>query len=226
MLRWKDLALLGTSHIAPASQQDVDRAFDTFKPDIIALELDANRFQALLQGPSQGPRLADIRQVGMKGWVLGALGAWAERKMGEHVGTKPGAEMLRAARLAHERSVPIALIDRDIAVTLRRISATLTWRERFRFISELLTGMVRKPKLPFKLENVPSERVLKSLMAQLRKGYPNVYNVLVVERNEVMARNLAHLLLQHPGKRVLAIVGAGHTKELLGLVRAHQCRKP
>jgi pheromone shutdown protein TraB len=226
MLRWKGLALLGTSHIAPASQRDVERSFQAFRPDILALELDAARFQALLAGPRRGVRLADIRQVGLKGWLLAVIGAWVERTLGRHVGTTPGQEMLLAARLARESRIPVALIDRDLAQTLRRVSQTLTWRERLRFIREVITGMIRRPRLPFRLQDVPSERVLRKLLRQLRRNYPSLYRVLVTERNEVMARNLAHLAMQHPDKRILAVVGAGHTKELLGLVRRHKCRKP
>jgi len=225
MLRWKDLALLGTSHIAPASRQAVDQAFKRFRPGILALELDRRRFAGLLAGPQRPLRLSDIRLVGLKGWLLGVIAAWVERTLGRHVGTRPGEEMLQAARLAHAAGVPIALIDQDITVTLRRISQTLTWRERFRFIGEALTGLVRRPELQFKLEEVPSERMLRKLLRQLRRGYPSVYRVLVTERNAVMARNLTGLLRRHPGTRVLAVVGAGHAKELLKLVR-REMRKP
>ena len=54
----------------------------------------------------------------------------------------------------------------------------------------------------------------------MRKGYPNLYRVLVEERNEVMARNLAALMKNHPDKKILAIVGAGHEEDVLEGVKA------
>jgi pheromone shutdown protein TraB len=226
MLRWKDLGLLGTSHIAPASQRAVEQAFTRFKPGILALELDARRFAALWAGPQRPMRLADLRLVGVKGWLMAVFASWAERMLGRNVGTRPGDEMLRAARLARAAGIPIALIDQDVVRTLRRISETLTWRERLRFVGEALAGIVRRPQMPFRLERVPSERVLRKLLCQLRRAYPSIHQVLVVERNAVMARNLAHLVRQHPGTRILAVVGAGHAKELLQLVRQELRRKP
>ena len=58
----------------------------------------------------------------------------------------------------------------------------------------------------------------------MKKRYPNVYRVLVQERNDVMARNIAVLMKLNPQKKVLAVMGAGHEDEMETLVK-HYLKK-
>ena len=69
------------------------------------------------------------------------LGAWAEKKLGEAVGVSPGSEMLHAIKLAKKHQLRIAFIDQDIEITLRRLSAELTWREKWNFLVDLCKGI-------------------------------------------------------------------------------------
>ncbi|MEM4247380.1 MAG: TraB/GumN family protein, partial [Candidatus Woesearchaeota archaeon] len=57
------------------------------------------------------------------------------------------------------------------------------------------------------------------MIRQVKKRYPNIYRVLVTERNNVMAKNLAHLMQTNPEKNIAAVIGAGHEKELLQLIK-------
>jgi pheromone shutdown protein TraB len=129
--------------------------------------------------------------------------------------------MLHAVRLAQQKKIPIALVDQDIRVTLKRLSKGVSWLERVRFAKDLVGGVFGKKKnLPFDLRTVPSDEIIESLIKDVRKRYPNLYRVLVQERNEIMARRLAGLARRTDGK-VLAVVGAGHTKEIAALIRRY-----
>ena len=46
-MKYKNLILVGTSHIAKQSLEEVERVIKEKKPEIIALELDKKRFFAL-----------------------------------------------------------------------------------------------------------------------------------------------------------------------------------
>ena len=59
---------------------------------------------------------------------------------------------------------------------------------------------------------------IKKLINKVKKRYPNIYNVLVKERNEVMAKKLARLMKDKPDDKLLAIVGAGHEEEIIDLI--------
>jgi len=43
-----------------------------------------------------------------------------QKKLGGQLGVKPGAELLKAAEIANDNDIPIALCDRDVRITLRR----------------------------------------------------------------------------------------------------------
>lgn len=216
----KDLVLIGTSHIAQQSMKEVANAIEKEKPDIIALELDRMRLAHLLNPKTQKPSWRDIRAVGFKGWVFAKFGAWAEKALGKHVGVKPGQDMLTAVRIAREKKLPLALIDQDIQITLRRFSRSITYREKWNFFVDILKGIfLPKKDLGFDLRTVPSKQIISKLIGQVKKRYPNIYKVLVVERNHFMARNLARLMKDNPGKKVLAVIGAGHEEELEELVK-------
>ncbi len=213
----ENLTIIGTSHIARESVAQVRKVIEDLKPAIVAIELDAARAHALLHKEKGRLRLSDIRRVGVKGFLFSLIGAYVERKLGERVGTAPGSEMKAAIFAAKDVGARIALIDQDIAITLRRFSQTLSWAEKFRLVGDLFMGIFGKG-IPFDLSKVPQKELIKKLTREFKRKYPNMYKVLVVERNRVMAKNLAKLLHQMPGAKIVAIVGAGHEEDINRLV--------
>ena len=122
--------------------------------------------------------------------------------------------------MAKKNGIKIALIDQDIETTLKRFSQSLTWKEKWNFIVDIVKAIfVRKKVIEFDLTKVPSKNVVKKLVGQVKKRYPNIYKVLIVERNEVMAENLRKIMEMHPDKKVLAIIGAGHEDDILELIK-------
>lgn len=227
-MNYRSLRIVGTSHIAQESINDIETAFVQRKPAIVAVELDRRRLHSLFTEEKTGVGLSAIGKIGLKGWMFATIGGWLQRKLGNVVGMKPGSEMKRAVELAKQTNAKIALIDQDIEVTLRKFSARLTWREKFRFLGDLLKSVFFRKRAmkdmgldtaEFDLSKVPDKVLVQKLIAQLEKRYPNVYDVLVRERNVVMANNLAKLMHQFPDEPVLAVVGAGHEEEIIKLVR-------
>jgi len=219
-MKYKNLTVIGTSHIAKQSLDEVKRAIEEEKPDIIALELDRKRLYALTHDNKGGISIYSIRRVGLKGFIFSLIGAWAERKLGKMVGVSPGSEMKNAINLAKKGRMEIALVDQDIEITLKRFSQTLTWKERWNFIVDIAGAIIlRKKELEFDLKTVPSKEIIDKLVRKVKERYPNVYNVLIEERNKVMGRNLRKLMDKHPNKKILAIVGAGHKEEIIKAVK-------
>jgi len=219
-MKYRDLTIIGTSHIAKQSLDEVERAINVEKPDIIALELDRRRLYSLFKKPGR-IRIYDIKKIGIKGFVFSLLGAWAEKKLGKMVGVMPGSEMKKAVKLAKKNKIKIALIDQDIEITLRKFSKSLTWKEKWNFFADVVKAIFSKKKaIEFDLTKVPSKRVIKKLVGQVKKRFPNVYNVLIEERNHIMAENLRKIMEMHPDKKILAIVGAGHEDDILNLIKS------
>ncbi len=219
-MRYENLTLIGTSHIATESVAKVEQVILTEQPAIVALELDRKRLYALLHPQKARASWRDIKRIGVKGYLFSIIGAWVERKLGEKVGVKPGAEMLKAVQAARQVKAHLALVDQDIEVTLKRFSHALTWKEKGRLVVDVLKGVItRKSEFVFDLSTVPSEKLIAKMIRQVQKRYPNIYRVLVTERNHVMAHRLAWLMRANPDKRIVAVVGAGHEKELVRLIR-------
>ena len=215
---YNNLKIIGTSHIAKQSLEEVEDAIKSWKPDIVALELDKRRFYGLFKKPGK-IRIYDIKRVGIKGFVFSIIGAWAEKKLGKIVGVAPGSEMKKAVRLARKNSIEIALIDQDIEITLKRFSKSLTWKEKWNFISDIFKAIFgNKKTIEFDLTKVPSKDVIKKLVEQVKKRYPSVYMVLIEERNYVMAQNIKGIMDLHPDKKLLAIVGAGHEEDIIEFI--------
>lgn len=221
MIRYKNLILIGTSHIAASSIREVETVIRLENPTIVALELDRQRFHGLLEKKPGTPPLRMIKHFGFKGYLFARIGHYVEHKLGNAVGVSPGSEMLRAAQVAQEHHAKIALIDQPIDITLKRFTQHLTWRERFRFISDLATGIFKKQKIPFDLHNVPPQELIQKLVGDVKKRYPSVYTTLIAERNVYMAKRL-HSLMQHHEGTIVGIIGAGHEEEIVTLVRHYE----
>jgi pheromone shutdown-related protein TraB len=225
-MQYKNLTLIGTSHIAKQSLKEIEDAFEREKPDIIAVELDAKRLPALMSNSHRKPGLRDMMRIGLKGYLFATIGGYAQRKLGAMVGMTPGSEMKLAVKLAQKNHLRLALIDRDIDITLQRFSKSLTWREKFRFIGDIFKSFFQRKKAmeelgmtSFDLSKVPEKELIRKLMKQLEKRYPNIYKTLVKERNNVMATNLYKMMLAEPEKKVLAVVGAGHEEEMIEMIK-------
>ena len=225
-MKYKNLVIIGTSHIARQSLREVKKIIEEEKPEIVAIELDRKRLTALLSKKKEKIRLRDIRRIGIKGYLFSLIGAWAEKKLGKYVGVSPGSEMLLAVKLAKKHKARIALIDQDIEITLKRFSKALTWREKWNFIADIFKGLVlRKKEIDFDLSKVPGEKIIKKMMIKVKKRYPSIYKVLITERNKVMAQNLAMIMQQNKEDKIVAVIGAGHEKEIIGLIKKELKKK-
>ena len=219
-MNYKNLIFLGTSHIAKQSLTEVKKCIEEQKPSIIALELDKKRLYALITKNKRKIDLRDIKQIGLKGFIFSLFGAWAEKKLGKLVGVAPGSEMKLAVKIAKKEKIKIALVDQDIEITLQRLSNTITWKEKRNFLIDVLKALFSwKKEVEFDLTTVPDKKIIKKLIFKLKERYPNIYNVLIEERNIAIADNLKKLIAANNNKKILVILGAGHVDDVVELVK-------
>jgi pheromone shutdown-related protein TraB len=217
-----NIIIVGTSHISPDSLKEVKKTIEDTNPDFVAIELDRKRLMALMQkGKRKGPGLRDIKRLGIKGWIFGALGSWVERSLGKKVGVSPGDEMMTAIRCAAKCGAKVALIDRDIEITLKRFGKSLSWKEKWNFFVDLIKGIFGFSSFKFDVSKVPSKQIIVKLLAEVKKRYPNIYNVLITERNVYMANALTTLAKAHPDSTIVAVVGAGHEQDIQDLLQKY-----
>ncbi len=206
----KNIFILGTSHVAEQSVNQVNKNFEEIDPDIVAIELDKNRLYALQHNVKRPKNLELLRQLGMGGFLFYLFGEFAQQKIGKILRINPGAEMLAAFKIASKNKKKIALIDRDIQLTLRRFSKHFKFRELIRLIFSLFKKTPKKQKID--LKKVPTDELVEFAISELKNNFPSMYMVLVHERDIYMAKKLVSLSIIYPEKKILAVVGAGHVK--------------
>tara|TARA_Y100000310_G_scaffold339874_1_gene433937 strand:- start:1544 stop:2230 length:687 start_codon:yes stop_codon:yes gene_type:complete len=214
-----NLKIIGTSHIAKQSINEIKTAVKEDKPDLIAIELDLQRASALMSEEKSKIGLTDILKIGIKGYLFVKIGQYVQQKLGKLVGIAPGSEMKTALKLARKEKIQIALIDQPIQITLKNFSKSLTWKEKFRFVIDFFKGIFfRKKQMKelglenFDLNKVPETEIIEKMIGQLKKRYPNLYKTLITDRNKYMVKKLIKLFRENPNKKILCIVGAGHKK--------------
>ena len=220
-MKLKNLTLIGTSHIAAQSIKEIQTTVEKIKPQIIAIELDKARFKALIsKKQKQKLSLAAIPEIGFKGYLFAQLGRYVQKKLGTRVGIEPGSDMLEGIKQAKKHKIKLALIDQNIAITLKKFSKAFNYKEKWQLVKDIFSAIFFGKKQlkemginQLDLNKVPSKKIIKKLLKQVKTKYPRTYYVLVEERNHIMAKNLAKLMKKHPKDKILAIVGAGHDKK-------------
>ncbi len=212
-----NLKIIGTSHIAKQSIDEITKAIEEDKPDIVAVELDVQRAAALLHQQKTKMSFSDIAKIGVKGYVFVKIGQYIQQKLGKIVGVAPGSEMKTALELAQKNKIKVAFIDQPIRITLRNFSKELTWKEKGRFLLDIIFGLffpkkqLKKYALEkFDFRRVPEQEVIAKIINEMKKQYPSIYKTLITDRNKYMVKQLVKLLREHPEKKILAVVGAGH----------------
>jgi len=215
------LEIVGTAHISEKSVDSVRETIYERKPEIVAIELDIGRYQKLIDESNGVVReeKMDLKSLlkssNLIVTLVSAFLANTQKRMGEDVGVKPGSEMLEAAKIAKEVNADIALIDRNIQITLKRTINGMTLKEKLTFLWELVTSFIfdrqDEEMIEEEIERLKQDDTILEVMGYFKQASPGGYNALVHERDAYMAYNLKSL----EDKNVVAVVGAGHKQGIL-----------
>ena len=232
-----EIILVGTGHILEKSVKEVEAVIDREAPDVIAVELCKDRYEALKGGVGD----FSIKEVLGGGnpflllthWLL----AYVQRKMGAEFGMEPGADMMAAIKKAEETGCRIALVDRPIQITMQRFWKKMRFSEKIKMIVSILfaIGSMGKGEKGEKkrmrgqtneyidLDRITDADVVTQLMEELREFSPGAATALLDERDAYISGSL--LELQRPvsekvdldpfdpnasRRKIVAVVGAGH----------------
>lgn len=206
-----EIKIVGTAHVSQQSVDEVRAAIGEFIPDVVAIELDTARFTALKK-QARDPSVSDVLEVrNFNSLLVQWLLAYLQRKIGIDVGVEPGAEMKIAIEEAEQRGIPVALVDRDIRLTLLRFWSSLGIFEKVRMFWALIASIAEIDEgREIDIESLKEQNVIDAVMEEFRKFSPNGARALIDERDAFIAHQLIRLKDQRPGARILAVVGAGH----------------
>jgi pheromone shutdown-related protein TraB len=206
-----EIRLVGTAHVSQKSVEEVRSAIEEFQPDIVGVELDQGRYVSLTQETDEEPPVTEILKGGNFGrllvqWVL----AYIQQRIGAETGVKPGAEMLAAIDEAKAHQTPVALIDRDIRITLARFWGKMGIWEKIKLLGALVYSLVSVEKQEIDVDELMNQDVVSAAMEEFRKFSPHGARALIDERDAYLAHQI--LMLGGRYERVLAVVGAGHLR--------------
>jgi pheromone shutdown-related protein TraB len=207
------VTLLGTAHVSRQSAEQVARELDSRAYDAVAIELCPSRHDALTN-PERHAEL-DLMQVmreGKASMVMANLTMAAyQQRLGEQLGIEPGAEMRTAIRQAELHELPVILIDREIGTTLKRTAGNLSWWRRAMLFTGLVGSLLSREEVSEEdIEHLKEGDVLETTFAEFAHDRDDLYQPLIAERDRYMAAKLRAAVADHPGRRILAVVGAGH----------------
>lgn len=204
----KMVKIIGTAHISTQSVEEVRRSILEARPEVVAVELCEARYRALLD--QRGIPILDlVRGKDSLAVIANVLLSFLQRRLGEEVGTKPGAEMLSAIDAAKEVGSGVALIDRDIRITIRRTLAMMGFIEKLRVLKEMITTFsLTGEDIEDEIENMKKEDNVAGILEKFKATSPTLYRVLVEERNAYMSKRIKELGTDN----VVVVVGSGHKK--------------
>jgi len=205
----KQITLVGTAHVSKDSVELVKSVIAEVRPDTVCVELCESRASAIRQ--KERWQETDIIKVikEKKAFLLlsNLMLASFQKRIAEKLEVAPGEEMIQAMASAEEVGAAVHLADRDIRTTLSR-----TWRGmglwgKVKLIFQLLLSMGEVDEISeADVEKMKQQDMLASILDEVGKSMPNVRNSLIDERD----RYLAEKIRTAPGKKIVAVVGAGH----------------
>jgi len=214
----KDVFLVGTAHISRESVDDVRTTVARVSPDTICVELCPARYQAFTQ-PDNWKKMNIFRVIkeGKAVFLLSQLVMTSfYKKLGDQLGVRPGAEMLEGITLAEERGACLVLADRDVQVTLKRTWGRLNLWNKFKMLSLLIGNIFVEPDIDDKTVNdLKQQDQLEGVLETFSKTFPSMKESIIDERDIYLAQKIRDA----QGKKVVAVVGAGHVP---GIIREIQ----
>ncbi|MFB6353468.1 MAG: TraB/GumN family protein [Halobacteriales archaeon] len=204
--------LLGTAHVSADSVAEVEAAVAETDADVVAVELDEDRYRQLA---GETPDDLDPGDLLRGNTVFQFLAYWllsyVQARLGKRFGIEPGADMRAAVEAAEARGLDIALVDRDIQTTIQRFWTRLTFFEKLRLVGELtlaMAGLGGEEEIA--MEELTDADVVTAMLEEFRRLSPGGAEALIDERDAYIAHRL-HALARS-GHDVLAVVGAGHVQ--------------
>ena len=205
----KQVILIGTAHVSKESAQQVISVIRDESPETVCVELCQSRYQSIRQ--KERWQETDIVKIikEKKSFLLlsNLLLASFQKRIAKKLKIKPGQEMIAAIETADEVGAAIHLADRDIRTTLSR-----TWREmglwnKIKLLFQLILSLGEVDDIKEEdIEKMKQADVLETLLNEVGKSLPVLKEILINERD----RYLAAKIRTAPGKKIVAVVGAGH----------------
>lgn len=214
----RNYIIIGTAHVSQESADLVRLVIEQEQPDVVCVELDEARYKTLKE--QRKWESLDLRQIirqkQLPTLIVNLLLASYQRRIGQKMGVAPGTELLEATKVAEENNIPIALVDRDVRITLRRAWASMSLWEKASLMASGLASVGSDEEISEELlQEIKQKDVLSEMMQELGEAMPSMKEVLIDERDVYIAQKTR----QADGQKIVSVVGAGHVEGILDILQ-------
>ncbi|MHA3962412.1 MAG: TraB/GumN family protein [Candidatus Thorarchaeota archaeon SMTZ1-45] len=202
------IVFVSVIHTDVESVEEARRVVKEIRPDVVAVELDHDRYNQLMNPPDEG----DIVQTGSGDMAQDLMQQLAilEKSLSEITGSDVGDEMIAAIEEGRAVGAKIALVDRPMMATVHAMMQVSV--DEIYKLTEMLPDATKDIKgggASDLLAMLKEDRAVNDLMEQFRSEFPGLANVLIEQRDQYVA-NALHFILNDVKGRIVAVLGAGH----------------
>ncbi len=205
----REVYLVGTAHVSKKSVQDVRDTIEAVEPDTVCVELCEARFKNITDR-DQWKRTNIVKIIREKKAMLllsSLIMTSFQRRIAAQLGVTPGAEMVEGIEQAKKRGAKLVLVDRDIQITLRRTWGLLSFWSKMKMMTQLVGSLFLAEEIDEQtIEELKQEEKLAGVLEMLATEFPRVKSTLIDERDVYLSQKIKSA----GGKRVVAVLGAGH----------------
>ena len=177
--------LIGSGHVFDLSSALL-RVFDEKHPDILCVELDKQRYKALMLKHTNPDEYKNIQKN--VPFIYKMLSRFQDG-MAKEYGVVAGEEMLTTINYANTHNLPVAFIDMNAQKMFSRMLKTMSFSEKLKLFFSGFAGLfVNKKKVEKELSKI--EKNFDKYLLEISDKFPTIKRVLIDERNQHMVHQL------------------------------------
>lgn len=209
------ITLIGTGHVFDLSKALLT-VFDEKEPDVICVEVDQRRYQALVLRQTSPTTFEEAKKN--LPFVYKMLAQFQE-SMAQQYGVNAGDEMLAAITYAQSHQIPMEFIDKDAQQLFITMWRTMPMFEKFKLLLSGFGGFfISKKRVEAELKHY--EENFETYLEELGKRFPTIKKTLIDERNTYMVEKLVELATHY--QKIVVCIGDGHVPGISRLLQQRQ----
>lgn len=205
----KEIILIGTAHVSKLSAQQVKEVIATERPDSVCIELDEQRYQAVMDKDrwKNMDIFKVIKQKKTTFLLMNLVISSFQKRLAKQFGISPGQEMIQGIESAKEIDAHLVLADRNIQVTFSRIWRGIGLKGKATLMLQILASIFNNEEMTEEeLERMKSEDMLNAMLDDFTASFPRLKVPLIDERDQYLAQKIKDA----QGPKILAVLGAAH----------------
>jgi len=205
----KEYILIGTAHVSKQSAELVKEVIEAERPDSVCVELDEQRYQAIMSG-NKWKEMDVFKVIKEKKSTLLLMNlaiSSFQKRMAKQFGINAGQEMIQGIESAKEVGANLVLADRNIQVTFARIWGNVGFWGKAKLLMEIIMSIFSNESISEDdLEKMKSKDMLNSMLQEFSESFPRLKKPLIDERDQYLSQKIKDA----KGNKIVAVLGAAH----------------